>query len=160
MKHILVGVLMVSPVYLEAMSENINEKVLVESPQDGAEPVVKRARTEEEQYEPAPVKRALESESISHEVKRAAWDFSELEKLSAEEKNQRLLLAAELGETQLVEALLLCGADKDALTKRERHSLHLAARNGHIQVVEKFHELGVALDELDEAARTPAAFSS
>ncbi|NWI28328.1 AKD1A protein, partial [Sula dactylatra] len=56
-------------------------------------------------------------------------------------------LAAEYGQLEVVEFLILLGCSHSAKDKEENTALHLAAKNGHLSVLQKIIDVGVDLDE-------------
>jgi ankyrin repeat protein len=64
--------------------------------------------------------------------------------------------AAEQGDLQQVQMLIIRGAHVNARDDRRRTPLHLAAENGHKEVAEVLVHCGAQVDSEDELGRTPA----
>lgn len=70
-------------------------------------------------------------------------------------KNQKLRFAASTNNTELVERLLLCGADPNSSDEHKRSPLHLAACRGYIDVVKTLLRHGANPNIKDTLGNTP-----
>ena len=66
-----------------------------------------------------------------------------------------LLLAAREGHADVLEKLLIAGADVNQMDKRRQTPLHWAAASGHEAIIEQLLNAGAAMDQADKTGKTP-----
>ena len=86
--------------------------------------------------------------------------INDLSKLSQEDKNIKLLGASENGQKDVVELLLLAGADVNAIDMYGWTPLIGASRYGHKDIVELLLKGGADVNAIDKYGRTPLILAS